>query len=180
MSIRAFALDGKANYVGVTASHCDYFQRLNIRAETREEACRIMADLMRDATRRTATGDPFPLLEAKLGNYPENCVHGGGSRKKGTPLSWTPAEGEVRRYLTKQVNFGKASKRMCTIFRLSGRHVDAVRDQTDALILQVIAKLDWEAETAIVSAVMALRRTLDDQDAGNVERSRWRPPRIAS
>ncbi|HHS97734.1 MAG TPA: hypothetical protein ENK08_07520, partial [Chloroflexi bacterium] len=26
---------------------CDYFERVNIKAETREEACRILADLMR-------------------------------------------------------------------------------------------------------------------------------------
>ena len=34
-------------------------------------------------------------------------------------------ESEVRKYLTKQVNYGKAAKRMYNIFRLSGRHVDA-------------------------------------------------------
>ena len=229
----ALALSGSAAQSKIQSfpGDCDYFQRLNIRADTREEACRIMADLMRDAARRTATGDPFQFLEAKLGNYPENCEHGGQSRKKGTPITWTPAEveaqsiqfdladgstrtlawheaaldpgwckldwvvadperkalsnasnvidvtweapdgeivpldgyldayfqevyldadamptfakvakfvsddaldeyverleSEVRKYLTKQVNYGKAAKRMYNIFRLSGRHVDA-------------------------------------------------------
>ncbi|MDO9590449.1 MAG: hypothetical protein Q7J04_04845, partial [Microcella sp.] len=34
-------------------------------------------------------------------------------------------EEEVRKYLTKQLNYGKAAKRMYNIFRLSGRHLDA-------------------------------------------------------
>ena len=308
----ALALSGSAAQSKIQSfpGDCDYFQRLNIRADTREEACRIMADLMRDAARRTATGDPFQFLEAKLGNYPENCEHGGQSRKKGTPITWTPAEveaqsiqldladgstrtlawheaaldpgwckldwvvadperkalsnasnvidvtweapdGEIvpldgyldayfqevyldadamptfakvakfvsddaldeyverlesegRKYLTKQVNYGKAAKRMYNIFRLSGRHVDAayvrelfdepatilyqvwsllstldnatqpgtsipidaVRDQADALIMQVIAELEGEEEAEIVASLMTLRRTLEDQDAG--------------
>lgn len=308
----ALALSGSAAQSKIQSfpGDCDYFQRLNIRADTREEACRIMADLMRDAARRTATGDPFQFLEAKLGNYPENCEHGGQARKKGTPITWTPAEveeqsirldladgttrtltwheaaldpgwckldwvvadperkalsnasnvidvtweapdgeivpldgyldayfqevyldadamptfakvakfvsddaldeyverleSEVRKYLTKQVNYGKAAKRMYNIFRLSGRHVDAayvrelfdepatilyqvwsllstldnatqpgtsipidaVRDQADALIMQVIAELEGEEEAEIVAALMTLRRTLEDQDAG--------------
>lgn len=308
----ALALSGSAAQSKIQSfpGDCDYFQRLNIRADTREEACRIMADLMRDAARRTATGDPFQFLEAKLGNYPENCEHGGQSRKKGTPITWTPAEveaqsiqldladgstrtlawheaaldpgwckldwvvadperkalsnasnvidvtweapdgeivpldgyldayfqevyldadamptfakvakfvsddaldeyverleSEVRKYLTKQVNYGKAAKRMYNIFRLSGRHVDAayvrelfdepatilyqvwsllstldnatqpgtsipidaVRDQADALIMQVIAELEGEEEAEIVASLMTLRRTLEDQDAG--------------
>ena len=280
----ALALSGSAAQSKIQSfpGDCDYFQRLNIRADTREEACRIMADLMRDAARRTATGDPFQFLEAKLGNYPENCEHGGQSRKKGTPITWTPAEveaqsiqfdladgstrtlawheaaldpgwckldwvvadperkalsnasnvidvtweapdgeivpldgyldayfqevyldadamptfakvakfvsddaldeyverleSEVRKYLTKQVNYGKAAKRMYNIFRLSGRHVDAAyagaamlldgMRQADALIMQVIAELEGEEEAEIVAALMTLRRTLEDQDAG--------------
>jgi len=308
----ALALSGSAAQSKIQSfpGDCDYFQRLNIKADTREEACHIMADLMRAAARRTATGDPFQFLEGKLGNYPSDCVHGGQQRKKGTPITWTPAEieaesvtlelpdgtprdfawqeaaldpgwckldwvvcdperkalsnasnvidvtweapdgeivpldgyldayfqevyldadamptfakvakfvsddaldeyverleGEVRKYLTKQLNYGKAAKRMYNIFRLSGRHVDAayvrelfdepatilyqvwslistldnatqpgtsipidsVRDQTDALMLQVIAELEGEEEGEIVSALMTLRRTLEDQSAG--------------
>ena len=113
-------------------------------------------------------------------------------------------EGEVRKYLTKHLNYGKAAKRMYNVFRLSGRHMDAafvrelfdepatilyqvwslimtlqnatvpgssipieaVQAQADSLILDVITALDGEEEVEIVSALLTLRRTLDDQEAG--------------
>jgi hypothetical protein len=34
-------------------------------------------------------------------------------------------EGEVRKYLTDHVNYGKAAKRMYNVFRLSGKHLEA-------------------------------------------------------
>lgn len=308
----ALALSGSAAQSKIQSfpGDCDYFQRLNIKAETREEACAIMADCMRAAARRTATGDPFQFLEGKLGSYPADCLHGGVARKKGSPITWTPAEieaerlelthadgsvqtltwheaaldpgwckldwvvadparkvlsnasnvidvtwegpdgeivpldgyldayfqevyldadamptfakvakfvsddaldeyvdrleEEVRKYLTKQLNYGKAAKRMYNIFRLSGRHLDAayvrelfdepatilyqvwslistldnatqpgttipidsVRDQTDTLMLQVIEMLEGDEEAEIVAALLTLRRTLEDQNAG--------------
>jgi hypothetical protein len=308
----ALALSGSAAQSKIQSfpGDCDYFQRLNIKAATREEACRIMADCMRAAARRTSTGDAFQFLEGKLGSYPADGEHGGQPRKKGSPITWTPEEieaerleltladgstqvitwqeaaldpgwckldwvvadparkalsnasnvidvtwegpdgeivaldgyldayfqevyldadamptfakvaqfvsddaldeyverleEEVRKYLTKQVNYGKAAKRMYNIFRLSGRHldaayvrelfdepatilyqvwslistldnatqpgssipIDAVRDQADALMLQVIQMLDGEEEAEIVSALLGLRRTLEDQSAG--------------
>jgi len=308
----ALALSGSAAQSKIQSfpGDCDYFQRLNIKAETREEACRIMADCMRAAARRTATGDPFQFLEGKLGSYPDDCTHGGVQRKKGAPITWTPAEieaevihltmadgsereltwqdaaldpgwckldwvvtdparralsnasnvidvtweapdgsivpldgyldayfqevyleaddlptftkvvqhvsddaldeyverlqQEVRKYLTKQLNYGKAAKRMYNIFRLSGKHleaafvrelfdepatilyqvwslistldnatqpgtsipIDAVRDQADTLLLQVIDMLEGDEEAEIVSALLSLRRTLEDQGAG--------------
>ncbi len=308
----ALALSGSAAQSKIQSfpGDCDYFQRLNIKAATREEACRIMADCMRAAARRTRTGDAFQFLEGKLGSYPADGEHGGWPRKKGSPITWTPEEieaerieltladgstqvitwqeaaldpgwckldwvvadparkalsnasnvidvtwegpdgeivaldgyldayfqevyldadamptfakvaqfvsddaldeyverleEEVRKYLTKQVNYGKAAKRMYNIFRLSGRHldaayvrelfdepatilyqvwslistldnatqpgssipIDAVRDQADALMLQVIQMLDGEEEAEIVSALLGLRRTLEDQSAG--------------
>ncbi len=308
----ALALSGSAAQSKIQSfpGDCDYFQRLNIKAGTREEACRIMADCMRAAARRTATGDPFQFLEGKLGSYPDDCTHGGVQRSKGAPITWTPAEieaevihltmadgsernltwqdaaldpgwckldwvvtdparralsnasnvidvtweapdgsivpldgyldayfqevyleaddlptftkvvqhvsddaldeyvdrlqQEVRKYLTKQLNYGKAAKRMYNIFRLSGKHleaafvrelfdepatilyqvwslistldnatqpgtsipIDAVRDQADTLMLQVIDMLEGDEEAEIVSALLSLRRTLEDQDAG--------------
>lgn len=308
----ALALSGSAAQSKIQSfpGDCDYFQRLNIKAPTREEACKVMADLMRAAARRAYTGDAFQFLEGKLGSYSVDCVHNGVARKHGSPITWTPAEieaerieltladgtvqtvtwyeaaldpgwckldwvvtdpsrkslsnasnvidvtwesptgeivaldgyldayfqevyleaddlptftkvvkhvsddaldeyverleDEVRKYLTKQVNYGKAAKRMYNIFRLSGRHLDAayvrelfdepatilyqvwslistldnatqagtsipieaVRDQADALMMQVIQMLDGDEETEIVSALLSLRRTLEDQEAG--------------
>jgi hypothetical protein len=113
-------------------------------------------------------------------------------------------EGEVRKYLTQHVNYGKAAKRMYNVFRITGRHVDAafvrelfdepatilyqvhalimtlhnatepgstipietVRDQCDALIVQVVDLLEGDEEKEIVKALLALRNSLEDQEAG--------------
>ncbi len=308
----ALALSGSAAQSKIQSfpGDADYFQRLNILADTREEACAIMARLMREKVLATLRGDGFQFMEAKFGNYPFDCVHGGESRRKGTPISWTAdeieeaeisiddlqgrsfavgwnevardpgwckldwvvvdaarkqlsnasnvidvtwegpdgevialdgyldayfqevyldadsmpvfakvakfvsddalddyvdrLEEEVRKYLTKQVNYGKAAKRMYNIFRLSGRHLDAafvralfdepatilyqvwslistldnatqpgssisiqaVQDQADALLIDVISALEGEEEREIVKALLFLRRTLEAQEAG--------------
>lgn len=229
----ALALSGSAAQSKIQSypGDCDYFQRLNIIAPTREEACRITAQLLRDKALAEAHGVGYQFLEGKFGSYPAAGFHNGVARKAGTPITWRPAEieagafefeladggsttirweevandpgwckldwivcdvergalsnasnvidvtwegpdgqivaldgyldayfqevyldaedvpifakvaafvdddaldvyvdrleEEVRKYLTKQLNYGKAAKRMYNIFRLSGRHVDA-------------------------------------------------------
>lgn len=308
----ALALSGSAAQSKIQSfpGDCDYFQRLNIIAPTREEACDILAGLLREKVHAYLSGDWYQFLEAKLGTHDvDGTVHGWPVRV-GSPISWTASdvvagmleveladggvrtirwedaardpgwtkldwvvadptrkqlsnasnvidvtwegpdgeivpldgyldaffqevyldaeavpvfakvakfvsddaldeyvetlEGEVRKYLTKHVNYGKAAKRMYNVFRLSGRHLDAafvrelfdepatilyqvwslivtlqnatepgssipiqaVQDQADALLLEVIRVLDGDEETEIVQALLTLRRTLDDQEAG--------------
>jgi hypothetical protein len=256
----ALALSGSAAQSKIQSfpGDCDFFQRLNIRAETREEACGIMAGLMRDKVLATLRGDTFQFLEAKLGNYPVDCTRQGESKKKGSPITWKAddiragaidvetangavvplrwdevaldpgwckldwvvtdperrqlsnasnvidvtweapggeivsldgyldayfqevyldadavpvfaklakfvsddaldeyvdrLEGEVRKYLTEHLNYGKAAKRMYNVFRLSGRHLDAafVRELFDepATILYQVWSLIVTLENA--------------------------------
>ena len=63
-------------------------------------------------------------------------------------------EGEVRKYLTKNLNYGKAAKRMYNVFRLSGRHMDAafVRELFDepATILYQV----WSLITTLQNATV--------------------------
>jgi hypothetical protein len=279
----ALALSGSAAQSKIQSfpGDADYFQRLNIIAPTREQACTIMADLMRDAALSRLRGETYQFLEAKLGSYPTDTVRGG----KGSPISWTAkeleagqlvtetAEGEplvlrwhevaldpgwckldwvvtdpartqlsnasnvldvtweapdgtitpldgyldayfqevyldadavptfakvakfvsddaldeyvdtlekeVRKYLTKHLNYGKAAKRMYNVFRLSGRHLDAafVRelfDEPTTILYQVwslivtldnatqpgsaipIAAVQAQADTLILEVVKAL------------------------
>ncbi len=308
----ALALSGSAAQSKIQSfpGDCDYFQRLNIIAPTRDEACAILATLMRDKVLSTLGGETYQFLEAKLGTHEFDCTVGGWECRKGSPITWTAAdiqagqleatlpdgttrtllwdevardpgwckldwvvtdpgrgqlsnasnvidvtwegpdgeivsldgyldayfqevyldaddvpvfakvakyvsddalddyverlEQEVRKYLTKSVNYGKAAKRMYNVFRLSGRHVDAafvrelfdepatilyqvwslittlqnatqpgsaipisaVQEQADSLILSVTQELEGDEETEIVSALLTLRRTLDDQEAG--------------
>jgi len=228
----ALAISGSAAQSKIQSypGDCDYFQRLNIKAPTRDEACAIMAELLKDKVLTAYRGDTYQFLEAKLGSYPFDATHGNAEVRKGSPISWTydeivageielegpegpvslswadvsldpgwckldwvvsdperrqlsnasnvidvtwedpdgqivsldgyldaffqevyldaedvptfakvakfvstdalgdyveRLEGEVRKYLTDHLNYGKAAKRMYNIFRLSGRHPEA-------------------------------------------------------
>ncbi|HYP41410.1 MAG TPA: hypothetical protein VEX13_13710, partial [Chloroflexia bacterium] len=67
---------------------CDYFERVNILAPTREEACRILADLMREKALGSARGTNYQFIELKFGSYPYDVVIGGKQKKKGSPITW--------------------------------------------------------------------------------------------
>jgi len=86
----ALALSGSAAQSKIQSfpGDCDYFQRLNIIAATREEACRVMASLMREKVLTTRRGDGYQFLEAKLGSYPFNGVHAGSEVHVGSPITW--------------------------------------------------------------------------------------------
>lgn len=255
----ALAISGSAAQSKIQSfpGDADYFQRLNIKADTREEACAKMAALMREKVIAARQGDNYQFLEAKLGSYPFDATHAGVSVRKGSPISWTfeeidtqelhvegpdgpvvlrwdevaldpgwckldwvvsdperkqlsnasnvidvtweapdgnivpldgyldaffqevyldtddmpmfakvakfvsedaldvyveRIEGEVRKYLTDHLNYGKAAKRMYNVFRLSGRHVEAayVRELFDepATILYQVWSLISTLENA--------------------------------
>ena len=94
----ALAISGSAAQSKIQSfpGDCDFFQRLNITAATREEACQVMADLMRDKVLATTRGDTYQFLEAKLGSYPFDTARG----SKGSPISWTVQEIEARQQVT--------------------------------------------------------------------------------
>lgn len=97
----ALALSGSAAQSKIQSfpGDCDFFQRLNIIAPTREEACAIMAGLMREKVLSTLRGDTYQFLEAKLGSYPFDGQHGPWSVRKGSPITWTAdeiAKGELQ------------------------------------------------------------------------------------
>ena len=71
---------------------CDYFERVNIKAATREEACRILAQLLRDKALQTFEGPNYQLVEVKFGTWKSDVVKDGRRINAGSPISWTPAE----------------------------------------------------------------------------------------
>jgi len=71
---------------------CDYFERVNIKAETREEACHILARLMRDKALAYFEGPNYQLLEVKFGTWKTDVVKAGKRIKAGSPISWEPEE----------------------------------------------------------------------------------------
>jgi len=71
---------------------CDYFERVNIKAETRDEACRILADLMRDKALDKFEGPGYELIEVKFGTWQTDVVKDGEPIKSGSPVAWSPDE----------------------------------------------------------------------------------------
>jgi hypothetical protein len=236
---------------------CDYFERVNIIAPTKDEACQILAEIMREKALSTKQGPTYQLIEVKMGSYPADFVKGNATYKADSPISWTPdeiedgkkigfspdgqtmeilweeaaqdpgwckldwvvadpiqgslanasnmldvtweapdgnitpldgyldpyfqevylqaesvpifsklsqhvsadaldyyveqLEGEVRKYVTKNINYGKAAKRMYNIFRLTGRFEEAV----------FLREL-FDEPTSMLYQVWALIRTVDD------------------
>lgn len=63
----------------------------------------------------------------------------------------TQLEGEVNKYLTKDINYGKAAKRMYNIFRLTGRYEEA------AFLREL-----FDEPTTMLYQVWSLIRTIDD------------------
>lgn len=257
----ALALSGSAAQSKIQSypGDADFFERFNIKAATREEACAILAAALKAKVLAFTRGDTYQFLEAKL-----------GSTKDGAPISWTladvqagvvqtadgevrwedaaldpgwvkadwvvtdpvrgklsnasnvidvtwedpdggivPLDGyldtyfqevyldsddvpsftkivshvsddalddyveqlelEVRKYLTKHLNYGKAAKRMYNVFRLSGRHLDAafVRglfDEPSTILYQVwslIVTLDNATQPGSSIPIDDVRRQAD-------------------
>jgi len=90
----ALALSGSAaqSKIQTYPGDMDFFERVNIKAATREEACRILAEIMREKALSRIKGPTYQLIEVKLGSYPHDVVKDGEPIKAGSPISWDPAE----------------------------------------------------------------------------------------
>jgi hypothetical protein len=92
--LTALSISGSAAQSKINAypADCDFFERVHIKADTREEACAILADLMREKALDTATGPTHRLWEVKLGTHPVAATKGGAAIGAGSPMSWTLEE----------------------------------------------------------------------------------------
>jgi hypothetical protein len=255
----ALALSGSAaqSKIQLYPGDADYFERVNILAESREDACQILAEIIREKALRTLAGPTFQLMEVRYGSFPLDLVTDGRLYSAGSSISWsteqitsgiingttpegksmqiswndvaqdpgwckldwvvadpvrerlvnasnmldvtweapdgsiTPLDGfldpyfqeiyldeesipifsklsqhvsadalddyvkalekEVNKYITKDINYGKAAKRMYNIFRLTGRYSEA----------GVIREL-FDEPTSMLYQVWAVIRTLDE------------------
>jgi hypothetical protein len=86
----ALALSGSAaqSKIQTHPGDADFFQRLNIKADTRQEACAILATLMKEKAIAFESGPTYQFIEAKWSSYPFDCVKDGEPQKKGGPISW--------------------------------------------------------------------------------------------
>ncbi|MEA2677173.1 MAG: hypothetical protein QOJ81_1314 [Chloroflexota bacterium] len=92
----ALALSGSAAQSRIQAypADADFFERIHITAQTKEEALRILGELIREKAMATRSGPTHRLMEVKLGTWDAEVTKDGNAFKKGSPISWTPAEVE--------------------------------------------------------------------------------------
>ena len=115
----ALALSGSAAQARIHRfpADADFFERIHIRAETRDEACALLADVLREKALATMRGAGYRLQEVKFGNWPVDSTVDGDPVRRGTPVSWTPAQvlaGSIA-YLgadgaTAQLDWGQAAQ----------------------------------------------------------------------
>jgi hypothetical protein len=65
----ALALSGSAaqSKIQTNPGDCDFFERINIHATTRDDACRILGGLIRDKAISSERGETHRLIEVKFG-----------------------------------------------------------------------------------------------------------------
>ncbi|MHA1271625.1 MAG: hypothetical protein ACTSPY_17670 [Candidatus Helarchaeota archaeon] len=70
----------------------DYFERVNIIAPTKEEACKITGEMMRKKGLSRFYSPTYQLIEIKWGTFKSNFKKNGKLMKAGTPMSWNAEE----------------------------------------------------------------------------------------
>jgi hypothetical protein len=92
--VTALAMSGSAaqNRIHSYPADADFFERVHITAPTREEACGILADVIREKALATMSGPTHRLWEVKFGTWDADVVKDGRTIRAGSPMSWSPAE----------------------------------------------------------------------------------------
>ena len=92
--LTALSISGSAAQSKINAfpADCDFFERIHIKADTREAACAILADLIREKALDTASGPSHRLWEVKFGSHPVTATKGGVPVGARSPMSWTLEE----------------------------------------------------------------------------------------
>jgi hypothetical protein len=93
----ALALSGSSAQSRIHAypADADFFERIHITADTREEACRILGEVVREKAISTLSAPTHRLWEVKMGTWDAEVNKDGKTERPGSPISWTPAEIEA-------------------------------------------------------------------------------------
>lgn len=93
----ALALSGSAAQSKIQSypGDCDFFERVHITAPSRDAACAILRDLMREKALDTMVGPTYRLWEVKFGVYPFDAERDGEAVHAGSSISWAPADVEA-------------------------------------------------------------------------------------
>ncbi|MBI5880021.1 MAG: hypothetical protein HZB53_20420 [Chloroflexi bacterium] len=95
----ALSLSGSAaqSRVQLYPGDCDYFERVNIAAPTREAACLKAGDVMRRKVLSRLRGPNYQFVEGKIGRYPADVVVDNKTYKKGSTIRWSAEHVEAGR-----------------------------------------------------------------------------------
>jgi len=90
----ALALSGSAaqSKIQTYPGDADFFERVNILADTREEACSILGEIMLDKALNTLQGPTHHLIEVKMGSFPTDLIREGELIRAGSPICWEPPD----------------------------------------------------------------------------------------
>jgi hypothetical protein len=142
----ALALSGSAAQSKIQRypGDADYFERVNIIAPSREEACAILARIMRQKALDTLRGPTYQLIEVKFGSYPQDVRRGEQIVQKGSPIAWNAAE----------VQAGKINARDMNNTPLEINWLDVANDPG-------WCKLDWVVADAVHKHLVNASNMLD-------------------
>ena len=90
----ALALSGSAaqSKFQTYPGDADFFERVNILAESREAACAVLAQVIRDKALGTIKGPDHLLMAVRFGSYPADVVRDGESESQGGSIEWSPTD----------------------------------------------------------------------------------------
>jgi hypothetical protein len=152
----ALALSGSAAQSKIQSypGDCDYFERINIIAPSREEACQILTKIMREKALSSLQGPTYQLIEVKFGSYREDMQIGDRRVKANTPIAWKPD----------QIQAGKVEG-----FRLDGTSVSLAWEEAGTE--PGWCKLDWVVADVVRKQLANASNMLDvtwEQPDGNI------------
>lgn len=90
----ALALSGSAaqSKIQTYPGDADYFERINIIADTRTQACERLADLISKKALDYMSGPTYQLIEVKFGSYSQDVTRDGKQHSQGSPISWSASD----------------------------------------------------------------------------------------
>ena len=90
----ALALPGSAAQSRIQSfpGDCDYFERVNAVADSRDEACRILVRKMREKAVQFEKGPAYQLVQVRFGSYAQDVVKDGDMYACSSSIAWRADE----------------------------------------------------------------------------------------